>query len=378
MSPHIADAVPTVKASQIFAIPSQAESPVAATSASTRLMSTRPPPSYTEIQSPPLAAIFEPSPKLYWAAFCTKRPLVAEQACTHWHIIIATVPSSKANCPACTPTNSCCADAAVGRFGLLDSLSPVRNVSQPAVPRSSPRHASATYVLRYIGRVSSGLVVQGDREHERTCLRIVEVVHATGADVTRNRAAEVGLGIVAGVVRPRLQVAAADAEVDAREAEGALHPRRVERVADRDLAQLHEARILDARLVDPDERASRHVPVPVLADRDRLPRPRPHDRAVIPATLAENLGVPGARRRVVAIGAAGALLRVTVGPIAPERALGAVPDLTPVPDVEQAGELQLADSERRADAAGPIVIRVLHDTRNLIADRVPVGSDIQR
>ena len=107
MSPHIAEAVPMVKASQIFAIPSQLESPVAAASASTCLMSTRPPPSYTEIQSPPLAPIFEPSPKLYWAAFCTKRPLVAEQACTHWHIIIATVPSSKANCPACTPTNSC-------------------------------------------------------------------------------------------------------------------------------------------------------------------------------------------------------------------------------------------------------------------------------
>src|SRR5690349_22859522 len=119
----------------------------------------------------------------YCAICCTKRLLPPEQACTHWHIIMAMVPSWNANWPAWTPMNSCCADADVGRFGLFESLSPVRNVSQPAVPRSSPRLASATYVLRYIGRVSSGLVVQGDREHERACLRIVEVVHATGAGI---------------------------------------------------------------------------------------------------------------------------------------------------------------------------------------------------
>src|SRR5690348_10158889 len=92
----------------------------------------------------------------YCAACCTNRLLPAEQACTHSHIIMATVPSSNANWPACIPMNSCWADAAVGRFGLLDSLSPVRNVSQPVVPRSSPRHARATYVVRYIGRGSTG------------------------------------------------------------------------------------------------------------------------------------------------------------------------------------------------------------------------------
>src|SRR5207245_4264304 len=191
-------------------------------------------------------------------------------------------------------------------------------------------------------------------------------------------AAEVGLRVIAGVVRPRLQVAAADAKVDAREAEGALHPGRIERVADRDLAQLHEAGVLDARLVVPDERAGHDVAVEILADRDRLPRPRPHDRAVIPATLAEDLGVPGARRRVVAISARGPLLRVPVGPVAPQRALGAVPDLAAMPDVEQAGELQLLVAQRGADAAGPVVVRVLHDPLVQVVCRIPVAPDIER
>src|SRR5437879_6538301 len=328
----MSDIVPIVRASQIWAVPSHTESPAPAVSASTFLMSIRPPPSYALFQgwSAP------PSLNTYCAVCCTKRLFPAEQAWTHSHMNMATRPSWNPNWPAWTPMNNCCADAVVGRLGLLDSLSTVKKVSQPDVPRTSPRHASATYVLRYIGRVSSGLVVQGDREHERACLRIVEVVHPAGAGVGRDGAAEVGLRVIAGVVRPRLQVAAADAKVDAREAEGALHPGRIERVADRDLAQLHEAGVLDARLVVPDERAGHDVAVEVLADRDRLPRPRPDNRAVIPATLAEDLGVPGARRRVVAIGAAGAHLRVTVGPVAPQRALGAVPDLAAMPDVEQA------------------------------------------
>src|SRR2546422_11173858 len=82
--------------------------------------------------------MLEVSPKTYWAACWTKREFPAEQACTHSHIIIATVPSWNANCPACTPTNSCVVDAAVGRFGFWESLSPVRKLLHAAVPRSSP------------------------------------------------------------------------------------------------------------------------------------------------------------------------------------------------------------------------------------------------
>src|SRR6266849_1379884 len=152
MSPHMEEAVPIVRSSQILAIPSQTESPVAWVPASTRLMSIRPPASYTDIQSPLLAPMLEVSPKTYWAACCTKRELLAEHACTHSHIIMATVPSWNANCPACTPTNSCAVDAAVGRFGFWESLSPVRKLLHAAVPRSSPREASATFMLRRICR----------------------------------------------------------------------------------------------------------------------------------------------------------------------------------------------------------------------------------
>src|SRR6266699_4442194 len=175
-----------------------------------------------------------------------------------------------------------------------------------------------------------------------------------------------------------MQVPPADAEVDAREAESALHPRRIERVADRDLAQLHEARILDARLVDADERAGHHVAIEVLADGHRLARPRPHDRAVIPAALAEDLGVPGARRGIVAVRTRSPLLGVTVRAVTPQGALGAVPDLPAVPDIEQSGELHLLVTERRADATGPVIVRVLHDPWVLVVERVPVASDVER
>src|SRR5216684_1730912 len=109
---------------------------------------------------------------------------------------------------------------------------------------------------------SSGLVVEGDRNHERACLRIVEVVDTARAD----------------------------------------------------------------------------------------------DGPVPPAALAEGLHVARAGRLT---GAGGAILRVQVGAVAPQRALGAVPDLAAVPDIEQARELELAVAERRPDAARPVVVRVL-------------------
>src|ERR1051325_199087 len=170
MSPHMSEAVPIVRTSQILAIPSQTESPAAWVLASTCLMSIRPPASYTDIQSPPLAPMLEVSPKTYWAACCTKRELPAEQACTHSHIIIATVPSWNANWPAGTPMNSCVVDASVGKFGFWESLSPVRKLSHAAVPRSSPREASTTFMLRRICRFSSGQWLRViENENERVC-----------------------------------------------------------------------------------------------------------------------------------------------------------------------------------------------------------------
>src|SRR3989475_736567 len=224
--------------------------------------------------------------------------------------------------------------------------------------------------------VSSGLMVQGDRERERARLRIVEVVHPSGAAPRRDRAAEVRLGVVACVVGPGVQVAAGYPQVDARESEGALHPGRVERIRDRQLAQLREARILDARLVDTDERAPHDIAIPVLADWGRHPGAGAHHRAVIPATLAEDLGVS----RAAGFGPGrtdGALLRVFVRAVAPQRALGAVPDLPAVTDVEQAGDLKLLVTERRADSAGPVVVRVLHDARICVLQREPIRVDVQ-
>src|SRR5881396_1939658 len=181
--------------------------------------------------------------------------------------------------------------------------------------------------------ISSGLVVEGDRERERARLRVVEVIHAARAGPGRDRAAEVRLRIVPGVVAPGLQVAARHPEVDAREPEGALHPGRIKGVGHGDLAQLHKASVLDARLVDPDERAADHVPVPVLADVHRVADTRPHYRAVIPTALTEDSRVAGARRGIISVRAGRPHLGILVRAIAPWRALRAVPDLPAMPDV---------------------------------------------
>src|SRR4029077_393993 len=113
------------------------------------------------------------------------------------------------------------------------------------------------------------------------------------------------------------------------------------------------------------------------ADRRRHAGTRPHDGAIIPAALAEDLGV--ARAPGFGSGSAdGALLRILVRAVAPQRALRAVPDLAPMPDVEQAGDLELAVPERGADADGPVVVRVLYEARIRILQRVAVRVHVQR
>src|SRR5438309_1899291 len=138
MSPHRSDAVPMVRASHTFAMPTQVESPAARASAFTRRMSTSPPPPYTWSQSPKLAAMLDVSPNTYWPACCTNRPLAAPHACTHSHVIMAAVASWNVNWPACTPTNRGWIAAAVGRFGFSESLFPVGDAS-----RAVSRHGSS-------------------------------------------------------------------------------------------------------------------------------------------------------------------------------------------------------------------------------------------
>src|SRR5437879_8487816 len=111
MSPHRSEAVPMVRASHTFAMPSQVESPAARARFFTRRMSTSPPPPYTWSQSAKFAAMLDVSPDTYCPACCTKRPLAAPHAWTHSHVIMAAVASWNVNWPACTPTNSGWIDA---------------------------------------------------------------------------------------------------------------------------------------------------------------------------------------------------------------------------------------------------------------------------
>src|SRR5207244_3367303 len=88
-----------------------------------------------------------------------------------------------------------------------------------------------------------------------------------------NRSAQVGLGIVPGVLGPGVEIPARHAHLDGAEAEAALHPRVVERVSQGDLAQLDVPAVLDELLrraaeQPADPRADRGALVPVLTDRN--------------------------------------------------------------------------------------------------------------
>src|SRR3954462_10800493 len=88
----------------------------------------------------------------------------------------------------------------------------------------------------------TGSSVDPERDHERPGLRIVEVVDALRRYLGT---AEVRLRIDAAVLRPRHEVATSKANIEAREAERSADPRVVERVAERDLAKLHVAAVLE-------------------------------------------------------------------------------------------------------------------------------------
>src|SRR3989475_4285618 len=139
-------------------------------------------------------------------------------------------------------------------------------------------------------------MVQGDGEHERPRLRIAEVLRSLnrigGSSAARLR-------IVAGPLGPGLEIPAGGPQVDAHDSERALDPGRVQRIGNRDLAELHVAVRLETRFLDARERARRvALPVPVLPDRDGHPRSRTDNRPVEPADLSEDLRIPGRRRTV--------------------------------------------------------------------------------
>src|SRR2546428_13246786 len=132
-------------------------------------------------------------------------------------------------------------------------------------------------------------MVQGDGEHERPRLRIAEVLRSLnrigGSSAARLR-------IVAGPLGPGLEIPAGGPQVDAPDSERALDPGRVQRIGNRDLAELHVAVRLETRFLDARERARRFaLPASVLPDRDGHSRSRTVNPSVEPATLSEDLSI---------------------------------------------------------------------------------------
>src|SRR4051812_31078025 len=141
----------------------------------------------------------------------------------------------------------------VGEFGFVRSrLQPaiaivaIASAAAPARRVEIFRITSPRSVSMEVGRKAS----VGDSRTDRPDAgnRIVgEVEAAVGRRLARTLgrlAKQVRLGVVAGVLGPRVQVAAGERQVDAARqnpAQGCL----VERVGERDLAELHEAAVLD-------------------------------------------------------------------------------------------------------------------------------------
>src|SRR5258705_2355631 len=155
------------------------------------------------------------------------------------------------------------------------------------------------------------IAVQGDRQDERFRLRVVEEVDA-GDPVLG--AAEVRLRIEAGVPGPHLEVAAGELHVEARDV-GGTHPWLVERVAERELPNLHVAAVLDELAADRAEAAAvGGEPVRAAGhaarrrgrtyEIDGLPRPGTGDRALHPVGAEPVLCLPSPSGAEVGAGAA--------------------------------------------------------------------------
>src|SRR5687768_4841282 len=230
------------------------------------------------------------------------------------------------------PTSSWSGVASVGWFGLsMASGSVSQSPHAPSIMAGVIAIAASRISLRiFISILPAPSAVDPDRDHERARLRIVEVVDSLSRDLGP---AEVRLRIDPRVVGPREQVAAGETQIEARQAEAVAHPSAVERVAEGDLAQLHEAAVLEELLRRVGEAAPRSR-VPGLVDDDRRSRARPERR---------ERGRPGAARtEVLSEGARlAANLGVAMRPEVVERALGAVPHLAALADVEESGELHL-------------------------------------
>src|SRR5215813_12412010 len=88
-----------------------------------------------------------------------------------------TAPSSSANAFDCTATNDWSIDACVGLFGSSIAFADDRKSLHPATLAHTAPTNPKKNALFIIG-VSSRSAVESDRQHDRTRLRQIEVVHA--------------------------------------------------------------------------------------------------------------------------------------------------------------------------------------------------------
>src|SRR6476469_1061004 len=184
------------------------------------------------------------------------------------------------------------------------------------------------------------LSIDAERDHERSRLRIVEVV-----DPLRRHfgATEVRFRIDAGVGAPCREVPRCEPKLDAAQALTA-HPRCVERVREGDLAELDVAAVLEElrRLVTEPAAKTR---IPVLADRNGYPLARP-ERRTLEEVLAERLLV--ARATEIAIGvvrAARARCRLAGRAEVVEGASRPVPDHATATDINEPAHVELLVSD---------------------------------
>src|SRR6266699_127426 len=321
-------------------------------SASTLRMSMRPPPVYTWSNSGEKSS----SVKLYSPKdrYCRSVPA---HCCTKIHAVRDSAPSNWVNCAAWNDTNNWSREAWVGALGSSVRPGPVRKLSQ-AVDATATSSATSALRVNTVFMVAPALTVQGDGEHERASLRVVEIVHSAQAHL---RPGQVGFGVDPGVLGPGLEVTTGHPQVDAAQAEQSVHPLTVERVADGDLPQLDEAAVLDELGRDGAKPRS-ETGEPRLSDLHLRAGPRPTHRP-------RQIALP--EHHAVA-----ADLGVLVGAEVVEGALGAIPDLAAMLDVEQARDGPLLVPQRRADAAGPLRGRV-HDHADLgILDREARRVDV--
>src|SRR6266404_7649076 len=193
--------------------------------------------------------------------------------------------------------------------------------------------------------MAAPLAVQGHREHERPGLGIVEVVESV---YRGERAEERRLRIDAGVLCPRVEIAARDPEIDARESEQAAHPGTIDGVAHRDLAQLHEPAFLEGERVRAVEGATRALE-PALIERNR------HASA---GTRHRSLDVVLSEDEVAAVAE---LLRLERRAEEVQRAAGAVPVLSSVADVQQPRHRDPLEAKRRPYRPGPVGVGIADD-----------------